>query len=348
VNLPRIEENDYIEFLLAAQSAFGCVEASKSQPQHLHSVAHDAYTRLLTRRPLDPEALWNEAQTVGGSTLFEGGMLVLDDTTLDKPYAQTIELVSRHWSGKHHRVVWGINLLSLVWTHLADTANTANTADTAVIPLDFRVYDVNADANGQHFTKNDHFRAMVSAAHKRGLRPQLVAFDSWYAGLDNLKHVRKQGFCFLTRLKENRQVNPDKSGLVEVKTLQVPPAGLVVQLRGFGLVRLFQKKDAKGLVQQWATSDLKMKEEAFLQWAKACWKIETYHRGLKQCCGIERAQVRSATGQKNHLLLALRAFLRLEAQRQRTGLSWYESKIAPIRHAMQLARTHHWRLQPTA
>ena len=40
----------------------------------------------------------------------------LDDTTLDKPCAKNIELVSRHWSGKHHRVVWGINLLSLVWT----------------------------------------------------------------------------------------------------------------------------------------------------------------------------------------------------------------------------------------
>jgi hypothetical protein len=79
MNPRRIEENDYIEFLLAAQNAFRCVEASKSQPERLQSVAHDVYTRLLTRRPLDPEALWDEAQTVGGpaggSSLFEGGML---------------------------------------------------------------------------------------------------------------------------------------------------------------------------------------------------------------------------------------------------------------------------------
>ena len=351
---PRlIEDNDYIEFLLAAQSAFGCVEASKSQPEHLKSVAHDAYTRLLTRRPLDPEALWNEAQTVGSQDLFEGGMLILDDTTLDKPYSQAIELVSRHWSGKHHRVVWGINLLSLVWTKLTGEGQIQAVAapvaaPVAVIPLDFRVYDINADANGQHFTKNDHFRVMVSAAKKRGLRPELVAFDSWYAGLDNLKHLRKEGFDFLTRFKENRQVNPDKSGLVQVSTLTVAPEGQVVQLRGFGLVRLFQKRDAKGQIEQWATSDLTLTEEAFLRAAKACWRIETYHRGLKQCCGIERAQVRSATGQKNHLLLALRAFLRLEAHRLRTGLSWYEAKLAPIRHAIQLTRSLDWSLQPTA
>ena len=36
----------------------------------------------------------------------------LDDTTLDKSYAQKIDLVSRHWSGKHKRVVGSINLLS--------------------------------------------------------------------------------------------------------------------------------------------------------------------------------------------------------------------------------------------
>lgn len=235
------DETDYIEFLLAAQTAFGCVEASKSQPERLKSCAHDAYTRLLTRRPLDPEALWNEAQTVGGAALLDGGLLVLDDTTLDKPYAKNIELVSRHWSGKHHRVVSGINLLSLVWTQFQTGTGTNSSAMAPVIPLDFRVYDVNADANGQHFTKNDHFRALVRAAKARGLKPQYVAFDSWYAGLENLKHLGKEGFHFLTRLKSNRVVNPDKSGLVEVATLRVPEEGLVVQLRGFGLVRLFQK-----------------------------------------------------------------------------------------------------------
>jgi len=218
-----------------------------------------------------------------------------------------------------------------------------------VIPLDFRVYDVNADANGQHFTKNDFFRLMVSAAKARGLRPRYVAFDSWYAGLENLKHLRHEGFDFLTRFKANRRVNPAHQGLVEVSRLTVPEEGQVVWLKGFGLVRLFQHTNAKGEVEQWATSDLDMTGAAWRQWATACWGIESYHRGLKQCCGIERAQVRGATGQKNHLLLALRAFLRLEARRLQTGISWYESKLAPLRQAIQLLRTHtHWSLSPTA
>lgn len=139
MNQRRCEENDYIEFLLVAQTAFGCVEAAKSQPERLKSAAHDTYTRLLTRRPLDPEALWNEAQTVLGG-VSQGGLLVLDDSTLDKPYSRKIELVSRHWSGKHHRVVSGINLLPMVWTQTQNNnSNNSSLPLPPVVPLDFRV-----------------------------------------------------------------------------------------------------------------------------------------------------------------------------------------------------------------
>ena len=89
---------------------------------------------------------------------------------------------------------------------------------------------------------------MVSAAQARGLRPAVVAFDSWYAGLENLKHLRQEGFHFLARLKSNRKVNPDRTGLVEVATLTVPEEGQVVWLKGFGPVRLFQHTNAKGEV----------------------------------------------------------------------------------------------------
>jgi putative transposase len=64
--------------------------------------------------------------------------------------------------------------------------------------------------------------------------------------------------------------------------------------------------------------------------------IENYHRQLKQCCGIERAQVRSAAAQKCHILLSLRAFVRLEAHRLKTGISGYAAKAGLIREAIRL------------
>ena len=45
-----------------------------------------------------------------------------------------MERVTRHRSGKHHRVVEGINLTTLLWTELW-------TDGDALIPTDFRLYD---------------------------------------------------------------------------------------------------------------------------------------------------------------------------------------------------------------
>jgi len=59
-------------------------------------LAHDAYTRLLQRLPPDSDALWAE---VSACIDVSQGMLVIDDTTLDKPDASKMALVSRHWSG---------------------------------------------------------------------------------------------------------------------------------------------------------------------------------------------------------------------------------------------------------
>lgn len=60
------------------------------------------------------------------------------------------------------------------------------------------------------------------------------------------------------------------------------------------------------------------------------WTIEHYHRGIKQYCGVERAQVRAARAQRNHIGLALRAFLRLEWHCYRTGISGFEAKTVII------------------
>jgi hypothetical protein len=105
--------------------------------------------------------LWQEAKEQVDLTT---GVLIADDGTLDKLYSRKIELVTRHWSGKHKRVVLGINLVTLLWTE-----------GERYIPIDFRIYHKKQDG----LTKNDHFRQMLQIAYERGFRPECVCFDSW-------------------------------------------------------------------------------------------------------------------------------------------------------------------------
>ena len=55
---------------------------------------------------------------------------------------------------------------------------------------------------------------------------------------------------------------------------------------------------------------------------------------------MERGEVRAARAQRNHIGLAIRAFVRLEHHRIRTGLSWFETKLSIIRLAIQHYLSH--------
>jgi len=316
MNAPKIDADDYIDFLIATPKAFSATEAARVQPARPDPPAHDAFTRLLTRLEPDPDTLWAEARPQVDRT---GGVLVIDDSTLDKPYATAIDLVTRHWSGKHHAVVTGINLVSVLWTD-----------GDRHIPCDYRVYDT---ADGR--TKNDHFGDLIRAAHARGFAPGCVLFDGWYSSLENLKLIRACRWVWLTRLKSNRKVRIDHGELLGLGEQPIAATGTVIWLPGYGEVRVFRLVAPDGDATHWATNDLGMTDLTRVQFAEFSWTIENYHRGLKQCTGVERCQCRSATAQRNHIGLALRAFLRLEVHCYACGVSWFEAKTDIIRAAVR-------------
>jgi putative transposase len=317
MNPPKVNETDYIDFLIGTQQVYSCTEAARVQPGDENAPAHDAITRLIQRLFPTTERLWQEAKAQVEMTK---GILIADDSTLDKWYSRNIELVTRHWSGKHKKVVSGINLITLLWTD-----------GERYIPVDYRIYNKKQDG----LTKNDHFQQMLQIAYERGFRPECVCFDSWYASLKNLKLVRQLFGRFLTRLEADRLVNPDKSGNRPLASVDVAETGTVVHLKGFGFIKVFKIVVTENHIEYWATNDLQMTDLIRLKFAQFAWMIETYHRGIKQFCGIEQCQARSETAQRNHIELALRAFLRLEFHPFLKGISWFEAKTSIIRDAVR-------------
>ena len=63
-----------------------------------------------------------------------------------------------------------------------------------------------------------------------------------------------------------------------------------MHLKGYGFVRVFRTVAHDGDAEYWATSHLSMTEAERREWARQAFGIEVYHRGIKQCCGIEKCQ----------------------------------------------------------
>lgn len=324
----KVQAEEYVQFLLATPVQYTCTEAARVQPEQSVPPAHDSFTRLLTRLEPDPEALWLEALP---QIQLDDGVLVLDDSTLDKPYSRKIDLVGWHWSGKHHRPVKGINLLTLLWTD-----------GDRHVPCDYDIYDKAHDG----FTKNDLFAQQLRRAKERGMNPKCVCFDSWFSSLENLKRIRSLGWTWLTRLKSNRKVRVDFGAPQGISTVDIPEQGRVVHLPGYGQIRVFRVGARDGDTEHWATSDQGMDALTRQKYGDFSWRIEEYHRGIKQFCGVERCQARRAKAQRNHIGLSIRAFLRLECHCFTTGFSWFHAKFDVIRHAVRTYLTNPYMLLP--
>jgi hypothetical protein len=93
MNPSKCNEENYINFLIATPKTCSGNGAARVQPKQDDTPAHDAFTRLLHRLEPAPETMWQEAKT---QVDLGAGIIVFDDSNLDKPFARQIELVTRH------------------------------------------------------------------------------------------------------------------------------------------------------------------------------------------------------------------------------------------------------------
>jgi hypothetical protein len=282
MNIQRCNDESYIQFLVASQGRVSCSEAARVQPRSPFAPAHDSFSRLLQRLEPDPQQLWLEAEPL----VRRGrGLLVLDDSALDKLYARRIELATRHWSGKHKATVRGINLITLLWTD-----------GDIKIPVDYRLFS-KADRRSKH----DHFWEMLLTARSRGFCPECMLFDTWYASRSNLKQVRGFGGRWLTKLRGDRVVGPEHRREQPLDEVAVSTDGTVLHLRGYGMVKVFRIDTPDGDTERWATNDLGMGAGERQYLAEVSFSIENFHRELKQNCRVEGCQARSERAQRNHV-----------------------------------------------
>jgi hypothetical protein len=122
----------------------------------------------------------------------------------------------------------------------------------------------------------------------------------------------------------------------------IAESGTEVHLEAYGLIRIFRVIATDGDTEYWATSDREMGELERLKYAELAWELAVSRRALKQECGVERAMVRAGRAQRNHIGCAIRAFVRLEWHRVRTGIGGKMAKAGIIRAALRRYLAHPW------
>jgi len=307
----------YCQYLLSSQINYTCTNLA----DHVDNLEHNSVYRYLKNERLTPRLIWEKARETLVQTA--DGYIIFDDTVADKSHSHEIEGVRRQYSGNAGGVVKGIGIVTCVYYNAA--------ADRFWV-IDYRIFDPDRDGK----TKLDHLSEMLDSIERRGVEFSTVLMDSWYATTALMTRLIKAEKLFYCPIKRNRQV--DQSGGKEpyqsVETLewtaQEEQFGKTVKLRGFAgatHLKLFRVAVSTNRTEYIVTNDLTQSETNAVQKESGHrWKIEQFHREVKQTTGLERCQCRLNRAQRNHIAAAILVWLSVKELADKAEKTVYQLK----------------------
>ena len=218
-------------------------------------------------------------------------------------------MVRRQYSGNAHGLIKGIAMVNCLYV---------NPDSCHYWIVDYRLYDPERDGK----TKLDHFKEMLlSLVKTKGLAFDSVLMDSWYVTKYVMLLIEALGKVCVGPLKSDRQVD-DSGGTCQycdVAKLSWSQAelahGKTVKIKEFlkeHKVKLFRVEVSNSRPDWVVTNDLAQNSTSDTQNVCAIrWKIEQFHKELKQLMGVEKYQFRNAKIQRNHIACAVLVWIKL-------------------------------------
>lgn len=309
---------DYCQFLVSTQTNYTQTYFADNHQQF----SHDAINRYLNSDDVTPDVVWEQVK--GVIETDPNAFIVFDDSVSDKNHSHKIELVKLQYSGNAHGLIKGIGVVNCLYV---------NPRTKRYWIIDWRIFDPVGDAK----SKLTHMQEMFNAAiNVKKLPFRVVLMDTWYATKDMMLHLHRANKIFYCPLKSNRKVD-DSGGVRPYQAVsdltwstKDVAEGKLIKVHGFPgamKVKLFRVVVTTSRTEWIVTNDLDQASTKDTQDICAMrWKIEQYHREVKQTLGIEKCQCRSATAQKNHIGCVILAWTHLSELAQKLKSNIYSIK----------------------
>lgn len=341
--MSKFKPSDYAQMLLNGVDNFTATYFSEV----IGTVSHDTIGRSIANIKLSPAVLREKAVEL--ITPSANGYLAIDDSVMDKGSSNEIEIACAQYSGQKHGITTGIGVVTLVYI---------NPELNKYWILDYRIYDKNTDGK----KKTDHALDMIGywqIMHE--LHPERAPFttvliDAGYTCKKIMQYIVAKGKIFYGVMPKTRKVSfPDPAGEIDPRINRTKIIYKHVgdldwnaktsegeRLRNFGItvciedlpndkpLRLF-RLTAKHRMEYIVTNDVSVETtEAAKKVGGFRWKIEQFHREVKQLTGVAKSQARKGRKQRNHICIAFIVWHQLHELAQNMKLTMYEVKAKPL------------------
>jgi len=340
----------YQDFLI---SSTGKIEVTKIAKVLGKGFCHDRFTKqLLLNEDLDDDIkLWKNIKPFLRDYENESnGCLIIDDMLMHKPSSKVNGTIAWHYDHVSQKMQKGILMLNFNYTD-----------DTGIsIPLGYEIITKTEDVwSKEHnkfikksmFTKNEIMRdKLMILVTSNQVKCKYVLFDKWFASVENLVFIndtlKKKFVC---PIKSNRKIaitkeDKDKGNYVNISNVDIEAcSSRLIYLEGYNdpinLIKQVVKNgdDGKSVYLYLITNDITLNFQEVLNIYKKRWKIEEYHKSLKQNLKIEHSPTKVETSQRNHIHLCVCAFIKLEKLRLNYNLNHFALKEKIYIEALKVA-----------
>ncbi len=334
----------YTDYLI---SSFGQTTATGLSKLMNGNVSHDQVSRMLSSPKVTSKDWWLMVKPAVREIEQPDGLIIIDDSIEKKPYTDENEIICWHWDHSQNRNVKGINFLTTLYY-----------AQETSLPVAFEIVSktgkyidekTGKEKRRSKVSKNEHARNMLQAVDNNKIPFKYVLTDIWFASAENMRFVKLDlKKDFIMAIKGNRNValsEDDKSKKMyqRIDQLEIPEGTIQtiylaeVPFPLHAVRQVFTNKDGSTGVRYLVTSDLTLNADQIITIYQKRWKVEEYHRSLKQNASLAKSPTRTETTQTNHFVAALWAFVKIELLKVQTKKNHYQIKSQLYFSALQVA-----------
>ena len=316
----------YINFTL---SSFGKIEMTKLSK--LTGKSHDIFTKkLLLNSSLDDDKkLWNGIKPfLRDYENEENGCIIVDDMLMHKPWTKVNDIVCWHYDHVSQQQQKGILMLNF---HYTDATGISIPLGYEIITKTEEQWNEKYQKNIKKslFTKNEIMQDKLNILHFHNeVKYKYILFDKWFASVNNLIFIEEElNKKFVCPIKSNRKIalteeERNNGKYVNISNIDMEGgSSRLIYLEGYEkplrIIKQVVKNgdDGESNYLYLVTNDIGLSFNEVLEIYKRRWKIEEYHKSLKQNLHIEHSPTKVETSQRNHIHLAVCGFIKLEKLR---------------------------------
>jgi Transposase DDE domain len=309
-----LQAKDYCQFLTSTHINYTNTYFS----DHKQVFSHDRITRFLANSSLNPLTIFHKTSEL--ITQSPNSYLIFDDSVIDKNYSSKIEGVRKQYSGNAKRVIKGIGLVGCIYYNPE--------LDEAWL-LDYKLYDPEEDST----KKTDHMLNMIDFFVGQNIQFKGVLVDAGYSIVKLFKKLEALNKTYVCNIKSNRKCRlfGTDNDFAAVKELDLDNNnGQLIQLNQLNSThqtRIFKSQLSTERTDYLVTNDPNIQTLEDIQTINRYrWKIEQFHREIKQNTGIQSCQCRKRNSQKNHIMCSLMVWVDLKLRFHQTGVTMYQQK----------------------